>query len=1379
MLNLGDLTFGITANTAGLQAAQQQLQSFGRALQGTVTKAKGDIDATTSALIRQEGAALRALQQVQSMQNRIASGGLSPAAASRLTTQLESAFTKFSSAQAQRSPLNQLQQSRQAIAFAEQLQDVARAFTSETVAARQAEAEANAVQAAFEKQSLAAMRAENSVMLLQERLEQAAKAGAISPARAGALSGQLTGALGALRGETTGAGADPLNAEAMLASSQKFSNALGSVRNELSQAQRAAAPFNAAMRGISDALILSTGPFGMMAFRLRAVTDLMKEFGVVAGGSVAAIVGVGVAVFGLGDAMLHAMISLQQVEVTLKAITGSSIVANEEVGYLRDTANQAGLSFQTLGAVFGRFEAAATATGQSLSITHEEFTKLSLIMGTLHLGTEQVNNVVRTMDEIFSQGYVQTRNVVRQLATELPGAMDISRVAAAAMTGQLKLTGAEFTKMLSQKTVSGPEFVQAFLKAYSEFIKLDPAKPIDTLQASINRLGNQWNYLLTTTSESTGATKLFKDVITGLANGIQSLRNNLSTVLTNIAGFVGALAGIGAALVVISSFAPTIAAFATVWRTFANAIVIVRNAETILAGVQAALNALMSANPIVLVIQLFLSLAAAVVGAKVAMDLMNTAIMTNNAQMADTSDIDNYIKKEKDLKTQVDEVTAAYAKQAGAAQIATQGQFIPALIALNKAQRDFDAELQAAQQMDIAQGIPTSMANQSKAVQRAQSVLDDAKQAYQMAQQAGIDADKRVQAIQAIAAKPSDRTLGVGSAGDATHKGPSPFAGTSEIEKVIQEAAAAQQQVNELLANPTANTKTIEDLAKARELLYDISHSKDTQAQLNVIVKLMNDAGDKSIGLGAHLDEVTAHLEAFVKKAREGHETLKDWADTQERIKKGAADLSSEQERITALVNGVNPDSLDIFKKPLDEARKLIGELQQFPALLATLEEQSKGAPGEDFAHRLANMISGGEALKEAEKPLQLINEDALTMSTNLASLKASSVGSILDVGYMEQATKALQGLDSDGLAKVEASLSRFETVTGSATTDLANFLKTQALVQQATDLHKKALEDNIKAWQDWADNTVDSIGKVLNGTESLGTGIKDIFHSLATTIINAALINPMKLALNQGISNMMQGITSGFGATSMGGLWGTIGNVIKSAFGGGAQGFSGAAGTSAALAATTSLTAATTATAASTTAQGIATATATASLVAFTGALDLASVAAMGSATSGITSFLSPLIGVGTLMTVATGTQGPISGPGTTTSDSILARVSKGEWIINAAVGQRYGSLLRAITTGKALPGFAYGGYAGNAAGDLFVPGVGSQAMSAAITNANSTGIDARAYIDARGATPDAVAALRDEMRIREAKLKSQLPQIIDARTVDNRVRNRWGMAY
>jgi hypothetical protein len=95
----------------------------------------------------------------------------------------------------------------------------------------------------------------------------------------------------------------------------------------------------------------------------------------------------------------------------------------------------------------------------------------------------------------------------------------------------------------------------------------------------------------------------------------------------------------------------------------------------------------------------------------------------------------------------------------------------------------------------------------------------------------------------------------------------------------------------------------------------------------------------------------------------------------------------------------------------------------------------------------------------------------------------------------------------------------------------------------------------------------------------------------------------------------------------------------------------------------------------------------------------------------------------------------GPVQGPGTGTSDSILARVSNGEFVVNAKETAKHLPLLEAINSGKfsAAAGMAGGGLAGAgaAAGEGLAAGIGAatggveaaaRAMAAAVVTAVRT---------------------------------------------------------
>lgn len=55
------------------------------------------------------------------------------------------------------------------------------------------------------------------------------------------------------------------------------------------------------------------------------------------------------------------------------------------------------------------------------------------------------------------------------------------------------------------------------------------------------------------------------------------------------------------------------------------------------------------------------------------------------------------------------------------------------------------------------------------------------------------------------------------------------------------------------------------------------------------------------------------------------------------------------------------------------------------------------------------------------------------------------------------------------------------------------------------------------------------------------------------------------------------------------------------------------------------------------------------------------------------------------------------------------------------------------------------------------------------------SVHIDARTTIDARGATQETLVELRREMAARDARLRAELPALVDNRVIDSRTRGRY----
>ena len=104
----------------------------------------------------------------------------------------------------------------------------------------------------------------------------------------------------------------------------------------------------------------------------------------------------------------------------------------------------------------------------------------------------------------------------------------------------------------------------------------------------------------------------------------------------------------------------------------------------------------------------------------------------------------------------------------------------------------------------------------------------------------------------------------------------------------------------------------------------------------------------------------------------------------------------------------------------------------------------------------------------------------------------------------------------------------------------------------------------------------------------------------------------------------------------------------------------------------------------------------------------------------------------------------GRIAGPGSSTSDSIPARLSNGEFVVQAKEAKKVYPLLEAINSGK-FKGYREGGMVGDAAGKMIkVPAANTRSSSVQSGGVNVT---FSPMVDARGADVAAVARLERSM--------------------------------
>lgn len=1394
MLNLGNITFGLSANTSGLQAAQQNLQNFGNRVSQNMAMAKRGIDTNVGALMKQEAAAVRALQNIQNMSAKISSTKIAPDVQLGLIKQAEAAVSSFIRTMNTRSdrPLDALAFQRANLGLKEAIDGVSRALRAEAQAAQGAGAVGSA---ALERQGLAAMKAVAQVELLNDAIARSN----LSPKTQAKLSGSANQALSGFT--TAVSGPKALDQAGFVAAQLALKNSLTMVQRDLRATATASNFASAGFKGLTEAAALTVGPLNGIVFRMRAANDIMREHGMVIGGTVAAMSGLALTLGVLGSQLIKTVIDYQKAEMALKGITNSAAIASAELGFLRDVSMQAGLGFSDLAPTFSRFVAAATGAGQSISVTNDEFKKFSMLAGTLHLTTDEVSRALLAFDQMWSAGKVQGQEM-RQLFNVLPGVYHVAGESAKQMGVDLK------TAMKSGSLESG-KFIQLLLDNYMKMFNIDMGKPIDSLQASLTRVGTAWQGFLLNVDQAIAASAQFQAIVNGVVGVLSDMGNHVDKIITVIGVLAGALTGLFAALAIraaIAGIVSLLGALVPIITSLVAAIRLVTTASEIWTAVQLGLNVAMAANPIGAVVTAIATLAAIIGGATIGYRLFNDVVNKNQQALADTSSIEAYIKAQQAMGRNIASTTEQMIKQVEVMSKANDAE----LAVLSK---DYmKARAKAAGPEDMSPAMRKSW-EQGNLFKQAQRDVTLAESALTNATIAGGKLIATLGQLKTLKVLPEDTTLATGvpkGHGPKGPKTPDPDRGLRQLTDIIQKAQDADQALQNMWRGPMS-AGLLDSLEEAKRRLYDLDPD-----QIKKLTATLSGAG---INISAYGGLQTA-MAVVIERTRQATETVKEFGKVWNDIQEGQNHLSAIKEQMDYLTKGGDPEKMwvvEAFAKARDELRKL--STTELPELQRTLESLTNNDGSRAFNSKAVKDIMDAAStdrsagLTAVQKALEAIGftgataqdamaafyrtlgqgDDALSRTTSffsdltkqlrsfadtrdqLAAIRGGgSLENVLDLGYLAEAREALRGLTDDGLARVVSELSALGMAGDTAAQKMANFLKTQDRNREAIDNWKSLLETQKQDWISWSDNSVDALYKVLTGAQSFGDGLKDVLADLGKTILNAALFDPLKNSLAKGITGMIEGRTSGSsnpadaGAEKAGGALGVLGSIasqVSTILGVDLLGsvIRSAVGTNVVTGAQA--------------AQAGTLAAATTALIAFTGATLAAAAAAAGSsAASTIATVATVLVANGGHVRrfASGGLNGPVVGPGGPRDDKIPAMISNGEFIVNAASTRRNLRLLHMINSGM-IPKFAAGG---EASGNDFVPGMTRSVNQESLLRSpqKSAMIDARSTFHIGGdISEERFMQLKQYADERDSRLREELPHLIDGRVVDSSWRGRY----
>jgi tape measure domain-containing protein len=307
---------------------------------------------------------------------------------------------------------------------------------------------------------------------LKKEMEQAERqtlSWAQATARLMAVQGNLSGAVNVLQFALNGA----TNQTNQLIGAQ---TQLARIQNQVAQQARAAGGGGAG-GGLPGGVPGASGGAGGMNW--SALTTSLLSY-------IAAYLSLRAAISGTEE-LLRTKILFENLDLSLKAITGSSAAAKGEFQFLREESNRLGLNLKAVIPEFIKIEAAFSQSGFSLRQSEQIFTDVSIATRALGLTTATTNRILYDMQEMASLGTVQLRQM-RQVIMQLPGGLDVAARAAGVTTEQ-------FHKLMHDGLIPAKEFLPLFSAELAKTFGSSAQEAMHSTESELNRLSNSWTLL--------------------------------------------------------------------------------------------------------------------------------------------------------------------------------------------------------------------------------------------------------------------------------------------------------------------------------------------------------------------------------------------------------------------------------------------------------------------------------------------------------------------------------------------------------------------------------------------------------------------------------------------------------------------------------------------------------------------------------------------------------------------------------------------------------------------------------------------------------------------------------------------------------------------
>jgi tape measure domain-containing protein len=900
-------------------------------------------------------------------------------------------------------------------------------------------------------------------------------------------------------------------------------------------------------------------------------------------------------------------------------------------------------------------------------------------------------------------------------AEELRGQLGDRLPGAFAIAAQaMGVTTRELNKMMKDGEVISRDFLPKFTEQVRIAFGLDMSKNVDTLQASMQRLSNSWLFFGQAVDRSFGISNAWKGLLEALGSTLDSVANNMGNIAGILGGLAGAFAGVAAVMI-----APMVwSAMAAGATAVGAAFMALRGITFSLIGAQMALYAVFATTPWGAIISLVVRLTAVIGAATIGFNLAQNAAASLQGALGDTSGISAYISGQKLALTSTLQTTQAMMNQVAVMQKTASSNFGAAQDALGRMQKGGAG--QYVEDMFWA-GKTGQFATPMRDIRKqriadAQRKRDEARQEYLRLGGLGLDL-QGIATRQAAMPPSAGMPIGTedkGKPDKGSNKAANEAERAQEAVQKLQDTLAATRQAMDAMFVASPDFRRIDAITEARQQIQGMNEN-----ELNAMKAKLDMAG-------ASTEDLVVALANIIEPTDRAKDAMTAFRSSMEAIDEGVLNLEGLKTSIDFLVRGGNPEDLwvvEAVNKAHDEIAKFkyLGPEGEKALEALRLRLAALGFTAATTADALAQF---NKAQAEAARQARAL-EEVYKMEAEAA--KDLERAQVLNEAYSrgDKVGKEAERMYeiADAVEKYRVEYEKLDAVQRQAHQTPEDFANTVAQISEAERQLERTKERMAELKDMWVSGFRDmysAIIDVADGTKKLGEAVTDVFMG----IVNRFAENAVNLLAEKSFDMLIGAMDPrGIAAGIVGGRKGNAG------------------GTQAAAQATQQL-----------------------AIAADFAAQALMKIAAMGGMVNGGMGGAGGGLGgiIGGLIKVGTAFFGGGGGYGAVANSAIYD--SANAFMMGRAMG------------GPVTKGWGYEVNEQGTGGEIFFPSTsGFIANSNQLKgNSGTTIIDQRATIDARGATPDAIAMLKQEMLIRESRLRQQLPYAIDARVRDSRRRLR-----